>query len=189
MSHSALRKLEIVGVEDGSFTRDSQRTLLVAVLMQGGTWIKDVQIQEIIVDGLDATEKLLSLLSEWTFDIVMLAGVSYAGFNLIDPVKVNKKTDRPVIIVTRNRPDNLAVKAALLAHFDDWETRWEVFEKLGPIYEVTVSPNEPKLYMETVGVNANCAEEIVRASSVSCRVPEPIRVARLIARGLTAVLH
>ena len=185
MRRNAFTRLKIVGIEDGSFTREMSETLLVAVLMQDGRWIEDVKIEEITIDGLDATATVLQLLKHWNFDAVMLAGVSYAGFNLIDPIKLAESFQKPVIIMSRSKPNNIAVKRALKEHFKDWKARWRVFEGLGPIYKFKPLRNEPSIYLEVVGAEASWAMRIIKSCCFSCKVPEPIRVARIIARGLS----
>jgi len=189
MHPDAWQELRVVGVEDGGFSRESsgrvaQKTLFVCVLLHEN-WIEDFQVEEITVDGLDASEKLISMLRCWTFHTVMLAGVSFAGFNLVDPTLVFEEFSKPVITVSRTKPDNIAVKNALLRHFEDWRIRWSIFEKLGPIHEVVSIINEAPLYVEVVGGDIEWASGLIRASAACCRIPEPIRVARLIARGLT----
>jgi endonuclease V-like protein UPF0215 family len=189
MPPNVWQKSRAVGVEDGGFSRetDVQKALLVSVLLHGISII-DFQMTHIEVDGLDATEKLCYMLRRWSFDSVILAGVSYAGFNLIDPNVVFEEFEKPVIVVARTKPNSMAVKSALLRHFEDWETRWGVMEKLGPVYEIVSVPNEPPIYAEIVGADLKLARNLVRRLSVCCRIPEPVRVARLIARGLTAKL-
>jgi len=185
MSRNAFRNLPIVGVEDGSFQKGiTQRALLAAVLFRGLD-IENVKFTKITVDGLDATKKLSELLSEWEFAAVLLAGVSFAGFNIIDPTVIHEKFEKPVIIVTRTKPDNKAVHRALQRHFKDWRIRWKVFEKLGSFHKVAVLADEPPIYVETIGVDVKWARTLIRALAVCGRVPEPIRVARLIARGLS----
>ena len=178
----------IVGVEDGGFARvsgrNSSKALFVCVLFHG-TSIKDLQLNMITVNGLDATEKLIVMLHGVSFDAIMLAGVSFAGFNLVDPMIIFEKFSKPIIVVSRTKPNNVAVKNALFQHFEDWQVRWGVFEKLGPIHEVVSMPNEPPIYVEVVGATLDWASKLIRASACCCRIPEPIRVARLIARGLT----
>ena len=189
MPPNVWQKSRVVGVEDGGFSReaDVQKALLVSVFLHGVSII-DFQMTEIEVDGLDATEKFSCMLRRWSFDSVILAGVSYAGFNLIDPNVVFEEFGKPVIVVARTKPNSKAMKDALLRHFQDWETRWAVVETLGPVYEIVSVPNEPPIYAETVGVDLELARDLVRRLSVCCRIPEPIRVARLIARGLTPKL-
>jgi len=174
-----------VGVEDGSFQKDITREALLAAVLFKGLEIENVKIMKIAVDGLDATTKLAEILNEWEFAAVLLAGVSFAGFNIIDPTVIHEKFEKPVIIISRTKPDNEAVKRALQAHFKDWETRWKVFENLGSVYKVDVLAGEPPIYVETVGASFEWACNLIQALSVCGRVPESIRVARLIARGLS----
>jgi len=185
MSLGVFRNVPIVGVEDGSFQKGTtQKTLLAAVLFRG-IEIENVKITKITVDGLDATEKLAKILGEWEFAAVLLAGASFAGFNIIDPIIIREQFGKPVIIISRTKPDNKAVKLALQRHFEDWKIRWEVFKKLGSVHEVVALAGEPPVYVETVGVSIEWACSLIRALSVCGRVPEPIRVARLVARGLS----
>jgi len=189
MSLNVWRELRIVGVEDGSFFKEPQgyrtdKAVFACVLLRG-TWIEDFQADRITVDGLDATDKLIAMLRRWYFDAVMLAGVSFAGFNLVDPTTVFEELGKPVIVISRTKPNNIAVKNALRQHFEDWRVRWGVFEKLGPVWEVVSIPTEPPVYVEVIGAELDWASKLIRATSMCCRVPEPIRVARLIARGLT----
>jgi len=182
------QKLRVVGVEDGGFSRESPnytgQTLLVCVLLKGA-WINDFQADTITVDGLDASDKLIAILHHWSFDAVMLAGVSFAGFNLVDPTMVFEEFGKPVVVISRTKPDNVAVKNALFQHFKDWRVRWSIFEKLGSVHQVVSMVGEPPLYVEVVGATTDWAIRVIRASATCCRIPEPIRVARLIARGLT----
>jgi endonuclease V-like protein UPF0215 family len=177
--------MPVVGVEDGSFRKGiTRRALLVAVLLKGME-IEGVKSTKILVDGFDATEKLTEILNAWEFAAVILSGVSFAGFNLIDPTVIYEKFKKPVIIISRTKPNNRAVKRALQRHFEDWRMRWKVVKKLGLAHEVNVLNGKLPVYVETVGANLKLAKTLVKALSVCCRVPEPIRVARLVAVGLS----
>ena len=185
MRRDVFRNLPIVGVEDGSFQKGITRRALLAVVLFKGLEIEDIKITKIAVDGLDATEKLAEVLNGWKFAAVMLAGVSFAGFNVIDPTAIHKKFEKPVIIMVRTKPDNKAVHRALQRHFKDWRIRWQVFEKLGSFHKVVVLVDEPPIYVQTIGADVKWACNLIQALSVCCRVPEPIRDARLVARGLS----
>ncbi|MBS7643522.1 DUF99 family protein [Candidatus Bathyarchaeota archaeon] len=188
-------QVKVIGVEDGGFPAlrppgsRHGKALLVCVQMDG-PWIEAVQIRTITVDGTDATSRLLEMLKELTFDAILLGGISFAGFNLIDPCKVYAAVNKPVIVISKRRPDNVAVKRALVCHFEDWAARWEIIEKLeGGIHEVLSMEGEPPIYIEVVGAKVSWAQKLIRNLSTRCRIPEPIRVARFIARGLTRGLQ
>jgi len=183
-------RVKVIGVEDGGFPSPRPpgarhgNGLLLCVLMNG-PWIEAVQMRTITVDGTDATARLLEMLNEFTYDAILLGGISFAGFNLIDPNKVYAVVNKPVVVVSKERPDNIAVKRALVCHFEDWATRWEIIEKLGVIHEVSSMPGEAPIYIEVIGAEVSWAQKLIRNLSYHCRIPEPVRVARLIARGLT----
>jgi endonuclease V-like protein UPF0215 family len=177
--------MRIVGVENGSFQKNvTKNALLVAVLVTGPK-IERTKAFKITVDGLDATERLSANIRDWAFDTILLSGISFAGFNIIDPLKIFEAFGKPIIIVSRTEPNNKAVKKALRAHFEDWETRWAVIEKLGPVHKTFTLLGKQPLYLETVKADVEWASQLVCALAFWGRLPEPLRVARLIARGLS----
>ncbi|MEM3443072.1 MAG: DUF99 family protein [Candidatus Bathyarchaeia archaeon] len=185
MSRNVFHDLQVVGVEDGSFQKGLSKNALLVLVLFHGLELKDIKVTKITVDGLDATKKFGKVLSHWNFDVVTLAGVSFAGFNIIDPTIINKKFGKPIIVVSRTKPNNDAVKRALQRHFEDWKIRWKTFENLGTAHELATKAGRPPVYIEVVGAEVDWAFKIIKALSVCSRVPEPLRVARLIARGLS----
>ncbi len=185
MTLNVFRDLSVVGVEDGSFQKGlTPKTFLAAVLFKG-TRIEDIKVEKITVDGFDATEIFSKILMNWMFEVVMLAGISFAGFNVIDPFLIYEKFMKPVIVVTRNKPDNKAVKKALQRHFADWKLRWKAFAKLHGFNQVIILADKLPLYFNVVGASVEWAANVIRALSICGRIPEPLRVARLIARGIS----
>jgi endonuclease V-like protein UPF0215 family len=185
MNRNSFQKMQIVGVDDGSFQKKvTKKALLVAVLVISSK-IEDAKAFMITVDGLDASERLSANICDWTFDALLLSGISFAGFNLIDPLKIFETFGKPIIIVSRTKPNNKTVKRALRAHFADWKTRWTIFDKLGPVHKVVPPFGARPVYLETVHADLDWASYLVCALAFWGRLPEPLRVARLIARGLS----
>jgi endonuclease V-like protein UPF0215 family len=175
-----------VGVDDGAFSigRDhAGKAALVAVLLEGPR-IVTLRLGMIHIDGVDGYRVLLSLLKGLTYNIVMLSGISFAGFNLIDIKKLARTLGKPVIAVVREKPNNRAVRDALRKHFDDWRQRWMVVKHAGPLYSCKPVPDEPRLYFEVMGATPDFAREMIKSSSFVSRLPEPVRVAGLLAKGL-----
>jgi endonuclease V-like protein UPF0215 family len=185
MNRNSFQKMHIVGVEDGSFQKNvTKKALLVAVLVSGSK-IEHVKAFKITVDGLDATERLSANIRDWAFDALLLSGISFAGFNLIDPMKVFEAFGKPIIIISRTKPNNKTVNRVLRAHFEDWEMRWVIFEKLGPVHKTLSLFGKRPVYLEAVYADVEWAAQLVCALAFWSRLPEPLRVARLIARGLS----
>jgi endonuclease V-like protein UPF0215 family len=144
-----------------------------------------VRHAEIEVDGLDATEKLLAMMRKIEVDAVILGGVTFGGFNVIDPRIIHHETGASVIVYSGVKPDNDAVLAALRKHFPDWELRWKIIEGLGEIHSAQIFRDDPAIYFEAIGCDPGWAEKVLKDSAMISRIPESVRVAGLVARGLT----
>lgn len=186
---STRHDLKIVGVDDGTFPlvrKPGQRALLVAVLFHHSR-ISSVKLGRILVDGRDANQKLASILKPLTFDVTMLSGISFGGFNLVDIAELAKSTHRPVIAISREKPDNAAVLRALRKHFADWEERWRIVRRAGSLYAFKPLRVEPALYFEVKGASPSFAKRVIASAATISRLPEPIRVAGIVARGLSGI--
>ena len=172
-----------IGIDDGPFTKQQEYAPLVAALLDGHH-LRDVRVTRVTVDGLDATVKTVKLLGKWRPAPTILSGVTFAGFNLIDPHVLQEKFRVPVVVVVGSRPDNRAVKRALVKHFPDWKQRWAIIRSLGPLRRVRTNPDEPPIYYESFGCTPQEAASILKHCSYVSRLPEPVRVAGLIASGL-----
>jgi len=135
------------------------------------------------VDGLDVTDTILNIVKRSRVEVIFLSGASFAGFNIIDSRKLHRTLGIPAIVVSRDKPDNAAVRCALRKHFADWKTRWRLVRELGRIHTYAPMLSEEPLYFETVGLPAGAAKKIIRGYCGTSRIPEPIRVAGLLGRG------
>lgn len=181
------RSAKSIGIDDGPFPPKFPNTPshapLVAVCLKGPRLYR-VQTGWITVDGLDATDRAQALLEKLPKAPILLSGVTFGGFNLIDPWRVQRRFRTPTIVVVGSRPDNNAVKRALVKHFPDWKERWRIIRQLGPLRSVRTVADEPPLFYEALGCTPLEARRILTLNAWVSRVPEPIRVAGLIARGL-----
>jgi endonuclease V-like protein UPF0215 family len=181
----------LYGVEDGSFKAFSNRTpsytYLCCVAMVGNL-VEGVQLRKIEVDGRDATEKLSEMLKDAEAKTIILGGITFAGFNIIDPWRILHETGVPVIVYSGKKPDNDGMLRALQSHFEDWSERWKIVESLGQIHSLETFPGAPHVYFEVVGCSADWAAGVLRDSALVSRIPEPVRVAGVIARGLSPLI-
>jgi len=178
-------RVRVLGVEEGSFDKGDERVLLVAVVMFQ-TRIEDILFTFIQVDGLDATDQLIKLLQDEKppINLILLHSIPYAGFNLMDPIRIHRQTTIPVVVVNPERPDISAVRSALLHHFPDWELRIKILEAVGAPKRLAISPEE-YVFLHAVGISEDRAEALIRRLTVLGKRPEPLRVARILARELS----
>ncbi|RLG98836.1 hypothetical protein DRO19_03915 [Candidatus Bathyarchaeota archaeon] len=184
-------EIRVLGVDDGVFIPHSKGLVdVVGVVFRGGYWLDGVMRTEIEVDGLDATEKIASMIIESPhykqLRIIMLSGITFAGFNVVDIKELYSRTELPVIALTRDLPKMEEIKQAL-ENLPEKEKRWKAILNAGEIIEVQTREGEEPIYMQIAGLERRDAEKIVRITSTRSNIPEPLRVAHIIASGLTKI--
>jgi endonuclease V-like protein UPF0215 family len=182
-------EIRVLGVDDGVFTPHVEsRVLVVGVVFRGGYWLDGVMHTEILVDGFDATEKISAMITAsphyGQLRVIMLNGITFAGFNVVDMKGLSVATRLPVIAVTREKPDLLSIREAL-NHLSKSEERWKAVLNAGDVAEVCTRRESEKIYLHAAGVSLPDAETIVRLTSTRSNIPEALRVAHLIASGIS----
>jgi len=181
-------EIRVLGVDDGVFAPHVESVVpVVGVVFRGGYWLDGVMHTEILVDGFDATEKISSMVTSSPHHkqlrVIMLNGITFAGFNVVDIKALNVTTGLPVIAVTRENPDLPLIQRAL-KHLPKSEERWNAILNAGELSEVCTRKDE-KIYLHSAGVSLVDAEKIVRLTSTRSNIPEALRVAHLIASGIS----
>ena len=195
MSHKRFRSIKpeirVLGVDDGVFIPHSKGLVdVVGIVFRGGYWLDGVMRTEIEIDGLDATEKIASMIIKSPhykqLRVIMLSGITFAGFNVVDIKELYNKTNLPVIALTRDPPKMEEIKQAL-ENLPEKEKRWKAILNAGEIIEVQTREGEEPIYMQIAGLERRDAEKIVKITSTRSNIPEPLRVAHIIASGLTKI--
>jgi len=182
-------EIRVLGVDDGVFIPHSKGVAtVVGVVYRGGYWLDGAMRTEVKIDGMDATEKIASMItSSPHYDqlrVVMLNGVTFAGFNVVDIKKLFERVHLPVITVTREKPDFDDIRKAL-RNLPEYEMRLEAMENAGKIIEVCTRDAEQAVYVQIAGISEKDAEKILKSTSTRSNIPEALRVAHIIASGLT----
>jgi uncharacterized protein len=178
----------VLGIDDGKFIPHTQgAVIVVGVVFRGGISIEGVMHTTIAIDGLDATEKITSMINisphRKQLRLIMLNGITFGGFNLIDIKKLHMATKLPVLALTHEKPNLNEIREAL-KNLPDFEVRWNLVLEAGEIHELINGGT--KIYVETAGISLADAQRIIALTSSRSSLPEPLRVAHLIASGITA---
>ena len=184
-------EIRVLGIDDGAFTpRMKDLVPVVGVVFRGGYWLDGVMHTKVELDGFDATEKIASMITRSPHHkqlrIIMLNGITIAGFNVVDIEKLSLETNLPVIAVTREEP-NLREIYDALKRLPKTEERWKAILNAGQIFEVSTRNENSKIYMQIYGIFEDEAKKILRLTSTRSNIPEALRVAHLIASGISAV--
>lgn len=181
-------EIRVLGVDDGPFVPHAKgRVPVIGVVFRGGYWLDGVMHTKIEIDGFDATEKIAAMITVSPhykqLRVVMLNGITFAGFNIVDVKALNAETKLPVITVTREKPDFADIRKAL-QNLSCSEERWAAILNAGEPVAVSTRSAKAKIYMQAVGISQEDAQKIVRLTSTRSNIPEPLRVAHLIASGI-----
>jgi len=184
-------EIRVLGVDDGPFIPHTEgQVSVIGVVFRGGYWLDGVMHTEIAVDGFDATDRIASMVTGSShykqLRVIMLNGITFAGFNIVDVKALNAATKLPVITVTREKPDFADIHKAL-RNLPDSEKRWEMILSAGEPLEVSTRSLKAKIYMQIAGVSKEDAQKIVRLTSTRSNIPEALRVAHLIASGIISL--
>jgi endonuclease V-like protein UPF0215 family len=182
-------EIRVLGVDDGVFIPHTSGLVpVVGVVFRGGYWLDGVMHTKIRVDGFDANSKIASMILSSAhykqLRVVMLNGITFAGFNVVDIKKLNMKTKLPVIAVTREKPDFVKIQKAL-KNLPKSKERWKSILNSGEIIAVSTRSKTERVYIQTSGVLREDATRILRVASTRSNIPEALRVAHLIASGIS----
>jgi len=178
-------EIRILGIDDSALI--GEKILIVGAFFRGGIWMDGVMSSYITRDGMDGTDSIISMVkSSKHFPqvrVIMLDGITYGGFNPIDIITLHKKTGIPVIVLMRKYPDFEMIAKALtnLPHGDE---RMAIFKRAGDIIKVFTADILNPVYIQCSGIGIIDATQIVQSSSTRSNIPEPLRVAHLIATGV-----
>jgi endonuclease V-like protein UPF0215 family len=180
-------EIRVLGIDDGKFIpRTKGSVIVVGVVFRGGYSIDGVMHTRLEIDGLDATEQLASMINysphRKQLRLVMLNGITFAGFNMVDIKKLNTAIKIPVIALTHELPNLNGILEAL-KNLPNTEERWRTVLAAGEIHEVI--NKSTKIYVELAGISLTDAQKIIKLTSTRSCLPEPLRVAHLIASGIS----
>ena len=143
---------------------------------------------EVLVDGFDATEKIAAMVTGSPhfrqLRVVMLNGITFGGFNVLDLKALNVAVGLPVVAVTREKPDLQSIHGAL-EHLPRSEERWRAVVNAGEVTEVSTRNRMEKVYLHVAGLSVADAVRVVRLTSTRSNIPECLRVAHLVASGIS----
>lgn len=178
-------EIRILGIDDSPLLSD--RILVIGALTRGGDWLDGVLRTYITRDGTDATESLATMVNDskhcGQIRIIMLNGVTFGGFNVVDLEKLHDATRLPVIAVMRRVPDMESIRAAL-DNLPDPERRYQAILNAGPITAVQTPWRGGPVHIQFKGIEKTDAATIVAGSAIHSRLPEPLRIAHMIATGI-----
>ncbi|MDP7115473.1 MAG: DUF99 family protein [Candidatus Woesearchaeota archaeon] len=174
------KEIRTVGFDDTPFTKGQKgKSQIIGTIFRGSHILDGIISTEVDIDGNNATEQLIQLIKKTKFKpqlrAIFLDGIAFAGFNLIDIQKLYQKTKIPVIVIIRKMPNLERIKTILKTLKKDSS----LIDKAGTPQKIN------KIYVQYKGTTLSKVKQFLRLTCTRSYIPEPIRVAHLIAQGIT----
>ncbi|NMJ87457.1 MAG: DUF99 family protein [Thaumarchaeota archaeon] len=146
--------------------------------------IDGVSYASATIKGDDATDTIINIyesLDRTDINFVILGGLIISMYNIIDIERLWQRLKIPIIGVTFNESRGLDshIKQVFL---DTWKNKLEAYHRLGSREKIKLKTGYD-VFISVKGINTKSAEQALNKFVLQGSIPEPIRVARLIARA------
>lgn len=172
----------MIGFDDAPFARSHRGDVLLVGVVTSRTRLDGVVSTRVRRDGSNSTEQIIRVVGDSQFGghirAVLLQGIAVAGFNVVDVVALHRALRIPVIAVARRQPDFRAIERAL-ASVRGGARKWRLVDRLGPMERAR------GVFIQRVGIELEDAKALLAATTLHGNLPEPLRLAHLIAGGIT----
>lgn len=170
-----------IGIDDAYFERQHRGDVVLVGAVFAGLRFDGIVTGRVRRDGVNATASVARMITASKFSkhiqLVMLQGIAFAGFNVVDVHALHSALALPVLVVARHKPDVRAIHEALLSHVPGGVRKWKLIEKSGPMEPLS------GVWVQRAGLSPSEAQAALARFTVVSRVPEPLRVAHLVASG------
>jgi len=180
--------VNVVACDDGVVEKLGEGYTIIACVLWSGKPL-DVDLNLAKIDGLEASSIIayaitrLKSRNKLEAEALLLDSITIAGFNIASPSTIMKLTGTPVIVTYKYKPSSSRLEDALRKHFRDWYLRMKVLKLVDNAIEV--STRKGIVYMLTWGLELKEAIHIIEQTQVHARIPEPLRIADMIASEAT----
>ena len=176
-------RTNVIGFDDAPFAREHRGDVLLVGTVCSRTRLDGVVSGYVRRDGANSTEVMIRTIraSQFTSHIqaVLLQGIAVAGFNVVDVHALHAALGVPVLAIVRKQPDFASIRKALDARVRGADRKWRLIERAGPLDKIR------SVLVQRVGITIDHARELLAATTLHGNLPEPLRLAHLIAGGVT----
>ncbi|MFZ5556364.1 MAG: DUF99 family protein [Pseudomonadota bacterium] len=174
----------VIAFDDAPFAAGHRGDVPVVGVVYADRRPEGVLITRVRRDGANATAVLARAIAQSRhyrhLRLILLQGIALAGFNVVDIDALAAQARLPVLVVVRRRPDMEAVRRALLTRVPGGQRKWRLVERAG------LPERIGGCWIQRAAISRAAAEAVLRRFAVYSRVPEPLRMAHLVAGAIGA---
>ena len=178
--------IRALGVAE-SFRQGQRRSVLAGVVMRSDFVIDGVALGRTAVGGDDATSSIATLFRRFRrndVNLILVSGAILSLYNIIDVDELSGKTRLPVMCLTYK--ETAGIEGSIRKHFPvGAEAKLEAYRRLGKRTGVRLHTGH-RVYVRTAGMDRGSVKPVLDAFTLQGSIPEPVRVAKLLARAALA---
>ena len=168
-----------------SFSQDSKKSVLSGIVISTDSVIDGFVMGHSTVGGDDATDAILSMyekLDRPDVSFLLISGIVISSYNMVNVKTISEKIGFPVIGVTYDESEG--IEDTIKHHFpDSYESKLAEYSKLGSREKITLHTSHD-LYIRNEGCTILEAKQLLDKMTLQGSVPEPLRIAHLLANTL-----
>lgn len=185
--HPEKKGIRVFGIAESS-RKGRSKSALAGIVMRRDLVIDGVAFGSATISGDDATDVILRMyesLEREDVTCIMIGGLVISMYNIVDGERIFAITRVPVIAVTYEESEGL--EQNIKGRYRNWEEKVKLYRKLGAREKIALRTGKT-LYVRYWGVNQRKTISILDSFTLQGSIPEPVRVARIAARSLSAML-
>jgi endonuclease V-like protein UPF0215 family len=167
-----------------SFKLSCKHAVLAGVVMRRDLIIDGIEISKSTIRGDDSTQNIISMwknMNRNDINCIFLGGIIISMFNIVDGNKVYRSTDIPVIALTYN--DSKGVAHNFKKVFpNSWQSKLEQYQNIGKRQRIVLQTGKA-IFVRHWGLTLSDTIILLNYFTLQGSVPEPVRIAKLIARA------
>jgi len=185
MNHIRLEKKGLRGLAIAeSFRETGTTSKLAGIVMRRDLIIDGFVFGHATLEGDDATESVLAMYKDLNRDdisFLIISGLIISMYNIVNIKKLWNELKIPIIGVTYE--ESAGIEDAIKHHFPNaYESKINQYQKLGPRIKIPLHTGHD-LYVRVEGCQLKEAKKLLDTFTLQGAIPEPLRVAQLLARA------
>lgn len=185
MNHLRLEKKGLRGLAIAeSFRETDLKSKLAGVVMRRDFVIDGFVFGNATIEGDDATDAVISMyekLDRNDISFILVSGLIISLYNIVDMIKLWKKTKIPIIGVTYGESDGM--EDAIKHHFpNSYESKIAQYRNLGTRTKISLHTKHD-IYLRVEGCDIKEAKKLLDTFTLQGAIPEPLRVAQILAKA------
>src|SRR5581483_9356150 len=174
--------MNVIGFDDAPFERLHRGDVPLVGVICSRTRVDGILVSKVRRDGANSTRAMAAMLRRSQFvshvRAVLLQGIAVGGFNVVDIHALHAELGIPVIATARRMPDYPSMKKALYSRVGGADRKWRLIEAAGPMEKVR------GIFIQRAGITVDHARDVLAATTLHGNLPEPLRLAHLIAGAM-----